>query len=349
MGNNLSTLNQKDVTAEVRYSDLKGRPDLIKPYIMNNAIYLLMIALVLVYVFRILKYRFEYNRKKREYLIKKNNKGVISEITKELRKNEMIGKFLENLANKIGMYNPYSLERNLEYATTLVLGLFFFIIIVLATFMPGQFSVWYLGVFFAILSIGFVGLMLYVFTLMARMRFTRQLPDTFKLLNSRYINTGNILKAINNSMGDFDRAVKREMLRIYDVLRKNDMMEIDATFDRIENTYSNEHLTLLLNLIRQAHFKGGSETIKEQFEQATEDILIDIENQRDLTSSTRSYVLMSLLIAGGIVAVETFNKTALEGEALAYYDSTDALMFKISIIIVMMLYVGMMLFLERKG
>ncbi|MCT4611765.1 MAG: hypothetical protein N4A47_00180 [Clostridia bacterium] len=321
----------------------------LSSFLSTNFFYIVLLFVAAIYVWTYIKAQIKYNQKKREYLIKKNKKGFFTYLTRDLKKIKFMEKILSNLAVKIGMYTQYSKEKNMEYATMLGLGTFVFALIMLMLFMPSKITVWYVALFTIGLAFGFLVLIMYVFSLMAISHFTRQLPDTFKILNSRYINTGNILKAINISMGDFDKSIKREMRKIYDVLKKNDMSEIDRVFDDIEKTYKNEYLTLLLNLIKQAHFKGGSETIKHQFESATEDILVSIENQKDLTAATRSYILLSLLIPFSIRGIEIFNEHALGEEAIKFYSTTGAIQYKIAIIIAMIMYVGSMLFLERKA
>lgn len=314
---------------------------------LENWFYLLLAFLAAIFVGKYISNFIKYNKKKREYLIKKNRRGALTKITEELKEYRFMKKILDNLAIKIGMYTEYSHDKNTEYATVFCLGTFVFSIFVLGIIVPTSQVVWYIILFYIIIAIAFVALVIYVFSVSARAKFTEKLPDTFKILNSRYINTGNILKSINISMGDFDKSIRREMLKIYDVLRKNDMGKIEKTFKRIEDTYKNEHLTLLLNLIKQAHFKGGNEVIKDQFEQATEDILISIENKKDLTSTTRSYILMSLFIPLAIKGIEVFNASALDEEAMNFYQNLSGIQFKMFIIVAMMVYVLLMLFKER--
>ncbi|HBY21264.1 MAG TPA: hypothetical protein DEG71_09730, partial [Clostridiales bacterium] len=104
-------------------------------------------------------------------------------------------------------------------------------------FIPITSVIWYILLFYIFMSLVFVTLTFYVFTIIAKSRFNNQLPQTFKILNSRYITQGNIMKAIDVSLQDFDKSVRREMIKIYNVLKKNDMDEINNTFKMIESTY----------------------------------------------------------------------------------------------------------------
>ena len=182
---------------------------------------------------------------------------------------------------------------------------------------------------------------------MAKQRFTNKMPDTFKLINSRYIITGNILKAINISMEDFDKTVRREMFKIYDVLKKNNMYEINYTFKVLEITYKNEYFTLLLNLIKQAYYRGGNGVIKKQFEDTTEEILSDIENQKDLSFTSRTYIFIALFLPFGVKFLESFNANALGEKAREFYISPLGIEIKIIFYFAFLIYLGIMLFMER--
>ncbi|MCR4437176.1 MAG: hypothetical protein QHH06_15435 [Clostridiales bacterium] len=182
---------------------------------------------------------------------------------------------------------------------------------------------------------------------MAKIRFTGKLPETFKMLNSRYMSRGSIQEAIWTSLEDMDKAVRKEMKKVYDTLNTNSMEEIDNTFNMIESFYRNEYLTLLLNLIRQAHYKGGSIVIKEQFEVSTEEILSEIERSKDLSATSRSYILLSLFMPVGLLGIEYFNRVALGNAADQFYASPMGIGIKIVFFVSLVLYIGYLLYLEK--
>lgn len=284
---------------------------------------------------------------KQFYSVNKDKRYALREITKKLKKNRYFLIMAENIAFKIGMFNNYSYERNLEFATMscfMFLGLVALSVII---FIPLVSVIWYILLFYIFMAVIFAILLFYIFTMVARSRFNNQLPETFKIINSRYITHGNILKAINVSLNDFDKAVKREMIKIYDVLKKNDMYDINNTFRMIDRAYKNEYVSLLLNLIKQAHYKGGNKVIKEQIESTTEEILIDIANQKDLSASTRTYIFLSVFLLPAVWFVERFNSKALGEKSLEFYSSPYGIGVKLGFLIALMFYIGMMLFLER--
>lgn len=288
-----------------------------------------------------------YIRKKLQLRINKDKKSYIKLIVRKISTNKWTRGILKKITLSVSMFTPFSYEKNQDIAAALLIA--FLLIAVLSIFIvfPGSNVVWYLYMAYIGLAVFFMVLIFYVFEMLARIRFTSKLPETFKLLNSRYTSKGNILKAIAASMDDFDRAVKKEMRAVYDVLRKNNMHEIDNTFQTIENAYRNEYLTLLLNLIRQAHYKGGEVTIKEQFEQATEDVLLDIENQKDLSITGRAYILLAIVMPVCLKGVEVFNHSALGAKSVEFYSSPYGIQLKLLFLFALIGFIAYLMYLER--
>jgi len=312
-----------------------------------TAVWVLLVLAAIVLLIRLIVQKLNTYKIKQFYSINKDKRYVLRDITQKLKKNRYFLIMAENIAFKIGMFNNYSYERNLEFATMACFTFLAAIILSIIIFIPLVSVIWYILLFYIFMAVIFAVLLFYIFTMIARSRFNNQLPETFKIINSRYITHGSILKAINVSLNDFDKAVKREMIKIYDVLKKNDMYDIDNTFRMIDRAYKNQYVSLLLNLIKQAHYKGGNKVIKEQIENTTEEILIDIANQKDLSASTRTYVFLSIFLLPGILFVERFNFTALGEKSTEFYASPYGVGIKLGFLIALMFYIGMMLFLER--
>lgn len=258
-----------------------------------------------------------------------------------------IGKLITYTAKKLSMFNASSIYKNREYAVILLMNIMIVLIMLIIIMIPLGIFVWYIWLAYIAVSIMFTVFLFNAFCELAKLRFTSKLPTTFKIICARYMLRGNIVKAIDISLTDFDKAVRKEMRKIYNVLNKNDLQEVEDTFAAIEQIYKNEHLTLLLNLIFQARYKGGDGVIKKQFEHVTEEILIAIENQKDLAVTARTYIIMALLLPLAIFGLEKFNTVALERGALEFYASPTGLGIKIIIYSVALMYMGVMLLLEK--
>ena len=288
-----------------------------------------------------------YKKNKMKYLIRKGNKSFLKDITEILMKNKTIAKGLRFLALKIGMVSKYTYEKNIEIGVGLVIASTVISLILIFTIVTSSTMVWYELVYYLIIAIIMISVLFYMFFSTIRTSFIGKLPDVYKILNSRYISKGNILKAIDMSLDDFDKVIRKEMMKIYNILKKNDMNEINEAFKEIEKTYNTEYLTILLSLIKQAHFKGGNDMIKEQFETITEEILQEIENQNDLSSSTRSYIIMSIFIPAVMKYIEYLNEGAIGEKAAEFYLSQSGKGIFMVSLIGMFAYIGLMLFLER--
>ncbi len=285
--------------------------------------------------------------RKRKYLIRKNPSSLLKKATKIIVRVVLFDKILSYIAIRISVLNDNSYEKNKEKSVAVLFLIIVLIIVSLVVVLPSVKIIWYLYLFYLILSIVFILCILYTIQLILRMYFTKLLPDAYKILNSRFTTEGDILKAIDKSLVDFDPAIRREMTRIRNVLRKNDGVQINNTFRQMEMLYKNEYFTLLLNLIQQAYYKGGKESIKSQFEMVTEEILIDIENQKDLALTSRMYVVISLFLPLGVKWLEGFNQRALGQASVDFYGGPIGVGFKILMLVSLLLYIVSLLFLER--
>jgi len=285
--------------------------------------------------------------RKRKYLIKKNPVRVYRVIYSKLCSVKVLEKFLDAIALRISVLNDGSYENNQERSVIVLIFLLLVIGINFMIILPNVEIVWYLYLFYLTLGGIFLFCTLYTLELMLRMHFTKLLPNTYKILNSRFTTEGDILKAIDRSLVDFNPAIRREMIRLRNVLRKNDHRKINETFDLMEKIYRNEYFTLLLNLIQQAYYKGGKDSIKQQFEMVTEEILIDIENQKDLALTSRMYVVIALSLPFGIGWLERFNGKALGEASMDFYSSPMGVGFKILLLMSLLIYIVSLLFLER--
>ncbi len=291
--------------------------------------------------------RLLYARRRRQYLIQKKQGSPLKLLCCRLEKNNKVKRILDVVAIKIGIYNNYSMEKNREYAIVAILLLAITILVFFNVLVPAVSILWYVGVIYFILGFLFAALIIYMINSVVSLKFTLQLPEVYKILNSRYTTEADILKAIDISIEDFKGAVQREMIRIGNVLRKNNKEKINETFQMLDKMYDNEYFTLLLNLIHQAYYKGGREGIKKQFENITEEILTDIENRKDLIITSRMYMAFVLFVPITLPWLKRFNEAALGEKSAAYYQSAHSERMQLLLIITVLIYVGTFLYMER--
>ncbi len=302
-------------------------------------------AVILVLVLLVLE--LGRSSRKRRFTVKENRGGSAALLSKKMQGWPLFGHMLERLAVRIGMFNSRSHEKNLEYAALGIIAAFPLAFLVILLFLPAGKMTWYVTAGYVLIGLIFMVLLYFAFALTAEQHFTDKLPQVYKLLNSRYTVAGNILKAIDLCMDDFPGPVKKVMLRIHNVLKKNDRLEIDRTFAAIEKAYGNEYLILLLNLIKQAYFKGGDEVIKRQFEETTEDIFTELENRRDLAFTARMYMCLAVFLPFGLKLLERFNHSALGEKAAGFYASSAGMELKALFLVFFLAYMGLLIFMER--
>jgi len=285
--------------------------------------------------------------KKRSFLIRRVGQRPVEKVLHRIDRHRGLNRLLNWVAVRIGIFNSYSLEKNREYGLSLLMICFGVMGLIALWLGSYRRLVWYEQLTSYLVWGGIAALITYLLNAMILLSFTCKLPLVYKLLNSRYMTEGDILKAIDLSLEDLKGPMEREMLRVQQVLRKNQREKIEATFRTMETMYQNEYFTLLLSLIHQAYFKGGQGGIKRQFENITEEIYTDIENQKDLIVTSRMYILLALLLPLGIRWIERFNAAALAEKSLIYYQGLGGSGMRILLWGAMIAFIGTMILMEK--
>jgi len=332
------------------FTNLRNGFFILKEYFVLSNI-LIFVLLFIVLVIAVLL-TFETVRKKTiksRYRIKRDREEPLKRIVDIIEGSAFGKKIIGSVTFKICLYNRNSISKNKEYSVIVLLCFFVFSILLLIMVIPDTKIVWYLMVIYFLLFLGLFYLSLYIFNIMAKRNFSNKMPSTFWLINDRLIYTDNMLKALEISRNDFDKPVKREIDRVYSALTKNTRSMADNTFKFLERVYNNEHFTLLLNLIYQGHYKGVTEELKDQFEKTTEEILIELENQRDISFNSRMYIFLTLTFVTFIGLIEKYNMNALGDKAILYYNSPQGIVFKIIILVAVIIHVGILVIMERNS
>lgn len=330
--------------------DFKNGLNIIKEFMASSNMLIFILLLIFFSILLLLAFE-KIKRKtlKSKYRIIRDKEAPLKKVVNIIEYFTLGKKILQGITFKICVYNRNSIEKNKEHSVIVLFCILIFSILLLITVVPNSNVIWYLLVVYFLLFLGLLYLSLYIFNIMAKRNFSNRMPSTFWLINDRLIYTDNMLKALEISRNDLDKPVKREMDRIYAALTKNTKAMADNTFKFLEKVYNNEHFTLLLNLIYQGHYKGVTRELKEQFENTTEEILIELENQRDISFNSRMYIFLTLIFIFFIRLIEKFNVNALGDKAMLYYNSPRGIVFKIIILTSIVLHVSILLTMERNS
>ena len=160
---------------------------------------------------------------------------------------------------------------------------------------------------------------------------------------------GSISKAIQVSIPDLPKGIKDEMIRIYDAMKQNETEKTKEVFWEIDRKYTNEHMSVLLDLVRLAHYNGGTESVKTQFDAMIKDILEDLENQQDLKGAAISYIGMSVVFMTALPIVKLYNASILSSSEMQYYASRSGMLFATAYIGFLFILIAILFYLKKKG
>lgn len=314
--------------------------------IPNLLIFILLVIAILAFL-RLLIGEISYKLNKQKLKVTRKHTSTLKKIVIYLSRYSYSKKILENLSYKVAIYNKDSIEKNKEYSVIFMIFMVVFILISGLVIIPNNTLIWYMSLFYMLIVVIFVSLGIYAMNMASRLSFSKKLPKTYRLINSRLIITENILEAIDLSKNDFDKSIAREMTRIYDCLRKNTKSRAEETFDFLENMYKNDYFTILLSLIYQAHYKGISHELKKQFEDTKEDILTELEDQRDLDFIAQLYIGLSIFFPFSIGFVERFNEMGLGDKAVLFYSTPRGMILKLVILAFVLIHAAIILVLAK--
>lgn len=263
--------------------------------------------------------------------------------------NKYFIKFCDEVAYKISVFNTVSYEKNRQISIFVVLFFIFIIsvvsIVLLFLFLP----YWYIAFVYIVFFVTALIFLLQLVSDAIMNRYLKNLPEAIKILQSRFMTKGSISKAIQVSIPDLPTGIKAEMIRIYDAMKQNETERTKEVFWEIDKKYSNEHMSVLLDLIRLAHYNGGTETVKTQFDAMIKDVLEDLENQQDLRGASMSYIVMSVLFTAALPIVKIYNGSILGTSEMEYYSSREGMLFAMAYVGFLILLIGIMFYLKKKG
>jgi len=258
-------------------------------------------------------------------------------------------KINHEIAYKISIFNALSFEKNRQIGAIATLIFLVFMIIIsfllIFIFLP----YWYIALVY-IIFINTAALFLLQLTSEIIMnRYLKYMPEALKILQSRFISKGSISKAIHVSIPDLPKGIKSEMIRIYDAMKLNEVEQTKEIFREIDRKYTNEHMSVLLDLIWIAHYNGGTDTIKTQFDAMLNNVLEDLENQQDLRGASMTYVVMSILFMAALPIVKAYNGSILAPVEMLYYETRSGMLFAAAYIGFLFLLIAILLYLKKRG
>lgn len=272
-----------------------------------------------------------------------------NKIYKHLAKNKYFVKVNNEIAYKISVFNAASFEKNRQISVFLILG-FVIIVSILSIMLICIFRpYWYIAFLYIVFICASILFLSQLISDAIMNKYLKRLPEAIKILLSRFLTKGSISKAIQVSIPDLPSGIKDEMIRIYDAIKQNETEKTKEVFWEIDRKYKNEHMSVLLDLIRLAHYNGGTESVKMQFDAMIKDILEDLENQQDLRGAAISYIIMSVIFMGALPIVKLYNSSILSSAEMQYYNSRGGMLFAAAYIGFLFIFIAILFYLKKKG
>lgn len=264
-------------------------------------------------------------------------------------RNQYYVKLNTEISYKISVFNSVSFEKNRQISAFVLLGFVFFVVVFAIILVCSFWPYWYIALIYIAFIIAAMLFLLQIVSDAIMNRYLKKLPEAIKILQSRFMSKGSISKAIQVSIPDLPTGIKSEMIRLYDAIKQNETEKTKEIFGEIDRKYSNEHMSVLLDLISIAHYNGGTDTIKTQFDAMIRDVLEDLENQQDLRGAAMSYIVMSVLFMMVLPLVKIYNASILSPTEMMYYDSRGGMIFGAVYIGFLFLLIGILFYLKKKG
>ncbi len=273
----------------------------------------------------------------------------VGRVYKRLSGNAVFRQINDEIAYKISVFNTLSFEKNSYYALLLLFVLSFLLTVISIVVIRFFWPLWYIAFVYIAASCAVALFSVQMIFDLIMNGYLKKMPEALKILQSRFLSKGSLTKAIQASIPDFPKGIRSEMIRIYDALKLNETERIREIFLKIDRKYANEHMSVLLELIWLAHYNGGDEAIKMQFDSIVKDVIEDLENQQDLRGAALSYMIMSLLFVAAIPIVRLYNGTILDSTAMQYYETRGSMLLAAGYVGFLILLAALLIYLQKKG
>lgn len=272
-----------------------------------------------------------------------------NKIYKILSKSQILTKINDEIAYKISVFNTAPFEKNCSYAALFLTALMFLLGLISILFIYIFLPYWYIAFLYLIVIATALLFILQFISDGIMHHYLKHMPEALRILQSRFISKGSISKAIHVSIPDFPKGIRLEIIRIYDALKLNNTDQTRAVFHKIDQKYSDEHMSVLLELIWLAHYHGGNDAVRDQFEALLNDVIEDLESKKDLRSATMSYTILSVLFMAALPFIKIYNGTVLDPATMEYYHTRSGMLLAAIYVAFLIVVIAILLYLEKRG
>lgn len=289
----------------------------------------ILISIALVYQLYLEKKQLEF------WSVKKTDDKFWYKVMKVFSKYKLLDDIMANLAVKFSMLNADSQEVNKVYGAMSIVGvsltgtlaIVYSLVVV---------DVWYVGLMFFVASLLFVFTIFFFVFGIARLNVLKALPVVYTALARRLREHSHVVDMLDAVKDDLQGPMKREIIKLNNVLKRNDREVIEQQFDITEKNYSNGYISLMLMLIMYVYDEGNSSGVKERFLKMSSQLKNMIDYQKTLAQTARTWMGTTVGVGVfGLFGSRWFLQRINDPTVTEYLNSTDSLQYILINIILM--------------
>ena len=279
----------------------------IKSIDYGKYIFLIPILISVVIIISIAISYFKEQKEKKYFTVQSDSN--IDEIMKffmSLGKFPLFRPLIEYLAIKFSMFNSKNHEDNVQYASTF---LFFALIIVSGLFIRLTIvgNIWYISLMFMFLGILVIVTMMGLIFNYARYSLINDLPNIFSSFARKIDSESHVIQILDGVRSDLKGPMKREIIRLTNVFKRNERKEIESQIAVIEKNYSNRSISIMMMLLQHLYDYGNHDGVRERFLELSATLKVQAEQQKTLASiSLYSMIIATVMMLISIIGVRQF-------------------------------------------
>ena len=270
-----------------------------------------------------------------EYIIRKH---------RAYKNHKLLSQILNYMSTKYMAFNNNTVETNEYYATaSIFIMIRLYALMYLVLVFTNQ--LWYVTLSAVILLTITFAIIYFMLGSIASTRVDNMLPELSKMLSNRYANSSSIITSIEITRTDYSGAMRRELDKIYDALKKNDQDVTKINLQAIKNQYNNRNFSMVIDLVYQAYYRGNREHIIKSFTEARSLISQANMARKKITKRTRPLMGFSIFfVISGLIGMSYGNSKIIEGMAMTATESQNqslAIVAMLSILGILLIYLGL--------
>ena len=235
-------------------------------------------------------------RKERQVKSTKWQNNFKWSIERILGKNQVMRYLVNQIAYSIYSINNKDIKQNIEYAQAVLLGIMVLTAVVLIYIILAV-PVWYYALFWGLATLLGAYYLIFSIRIISKNHFTKQMPSLFNITADRIGDFNNIVHLLEYTLPDVTPTLQRDVVRLIDILKINDIGEMEYSFSFLKKVHDDNIFTTYLLLVKKANQDSLTPEIVELFQIINRKLVLEKKYNAILGSAAYTFILMMLLSA----------------------------------------------------